>query len=432
MADLSSTLPHSGVAAPLESDHPVAAGPYQPKARGVRLRRSVLVTDGEQRAAVAVVRSLGAAGYSVRVASTSGRSIAGASRYAVSETRVSDALTAPRAFAVDIRRLALECGADTVLPVTEAAHLALLPTRGDLGDIIVPASRLGVLRRACDKAHVLDLACRLGMATPAQEIAQDADEARAIAGRATLSYPVVVKPSRSVAEHKGRRMKVGVSYASTEAELRARIDELPAGAYPLLIQQRVEGPGLGIFLLRWQGRTIATFSHRRLREKPPSGGVSVYAESIAADPVLVRHSERLLDALEFDGVAMVEFKTHLATGAAYLMEVNPRFWGSLQLAVNAGVDFPRLLCEVAVGEHPEPVTAYRVGVRSRWWWGDVDHLLTRFRHSSSELALPPNTPSRWRALRDFARWHPGDDNDTLCAHDAGPFMRETAQWFSRR
>ena len=165
--------------------------------------------------------------------------------------------------------------------------------------------------------------------------------------------------------------------------------DYPAAAFPLLLQERVVGPGVGIFLLIWDGVLRATFAHRRLREKPPSGGVSVYRESIAADPALVERSRQLLAHFGWQGVAMVEYKVDERTGIPVLMEINGRFWGSLQLAVDAGVDFPRLLIDCAEGK-PTRRTRRRitVGSRLRWWWGDVDQLLLRLRHSGADLGLP--------------------------------------------
>jgi hypothetical protein len=128
---------------------------------------------------------------------------------------------------------------------------------------------------------------------------------------------------------------------------------------------------------------------------------------------------------------MLEFKTDRGTGRPYLMEINGRFWGSLQLAVDAGVDFPTLLVRCALGDRPTR-PGYRVGVRNRWWWGDVDHLLARLRHSPAQLGLPPGAPSRWQAARDFARlWRPGDRNEVLRLSDPWPFVRETLDWLGR-
>lgn len=180
---------------------------------------------------------------------------------------------------------------------------------------------------------------------------------------------------------------------------------------PVLLQQRIEGPGTGIFVLLAGGDVLAQFAHRRLREKPPSGGVSVSRESIVADQALVDRSVALLRSLEFNGVAMVEYKSDVRTGQAYLMEVNGRFWGSLRLAVDAGVNFPVLLVAWALRNPMIPVTIYRARVRSRWWWWDVDQLLIRLRRSDDANDLPPGAPTRWQTLGQFLQlWRPGDRN----------------------
>jgi predicted ATP-grasp superfamily ATP-dependent carboligase len=130
---------------------------------------------------------------------------------------------------------------------------------------------------------------------------------------------------------------------------------------------------------------------------------------------------------------MVEYKLDAASGKPYLMEINGRFWGSLQLAVDAGVDFPALLVTLALGGRPVPTLSYQTGVRSRWWWGDVDHLLARLRRSPSELALPRTAPGRWRATMDFLRlWRRGDRNEVLRWADPLPFIRETIDWLHGR
>jgi predicted ATP-grasp superfamily ATP-dependent carboligase len=227
-------------------------------------------------------------------------------------------------------------------------------------------------------------------------------------------------------------MKLGVEYAADAADLRRKLEALPEAAFPVLLQERINGLGVGLFVLRWEGEVIARFAHRRLREKPPSGGVSVYRESIAVDPELARRADLLLDRFGWNGVAMIEFKVDAATGTPYLMEINGRFWGSLQLAVDAGVDFPRLLAEAAMGRRPSPVRDYRLGVRSRWWMGDVDVLLARFLHSDQALSLPADAPGRIRAIADFLRlWWPGDVSEVQRWGDPAPGFRELRQWLRR-
>lgn len=387
----------------------------------------VLVTDGEQRSSLAVVRSLGLSGAMPFVCARSARSLAGASRYAAGQAATPDPLGAPAEFVTAVRALIREWRIDIVLPLTEAAMLALLPERESLGADL-PCADAESFRRISDKGLLLETAREVGISVPEQRtIAGPAPEAWA--GLGTMGFPLVLKPSRSVAGG----VKLSVCHVADAAELEAARTRLPAEAYPLLAQRRIVGPGVGIFLLVWKGETRAVFSHRRIREKPPAGGVSVYRESIAADPGLVAKSRALLDRFDWRGVAMIEYKVDDATGTPYLMEINGRFWGSLQLAVDAGVNFPALLVALARGETPPVVDRYHTGVRSRWWLGDVDHLLARLRKSDAELALPPGSPSRFRALLDFLTlWRPGDVSEVFRWSDPAPALHELLLWFRGR
>jgi predicted ATP-grasp superfamily ATP-dependent carboligase len=393
--------------------------------------RRVLVTDGTQRSALAVVRSLGRAGHRVFVCAPRVPSLAGASRFAFAEAAVCSALDSPSDFVSDVASLIERWRIDVLMPIAEPSLLALLPERNALG-VTIPFPDDAIFRTITNKETVLAAATQLGIATPKQVVLASKADLGSL-DVSLLEYPIVLKPSRSVGESDGRRKSLGVLHAANAAALLAAVQSLDDAAFPLLVQQRIVGPGIGVFLLLWDGTVRATFAHRRLREKPVSGGVSVYSESVAADPELVERSRQLLERMKWRGVAMVEYKLDTRSRVPYLMEVNGRFWGSLQLAIDAGVDFPALLIAAAAGEPPPRANGYRLGVRSRWWWGDVDQLLSRYRKSAATLALPPDAPSRWRATLDFLRlWRPRDRNDVLRAGDFRPFIRETIDWFHKR
>jgi predicted ATP-grasp superfamily ATP-dependent carboligase len=394
---------------------------------------TVLVSDGEQRAALAVVRSLGRAGHTVYVCSAAGRSLAGASRHCRDEARTGDPLRSPEEFAAQVRLLVERWGVEVLLPISEASLLALLPARHSLGDALLPFPGEEEFARICDKALLMEVARELGIGIPAQLRLEAPAAAERLDDGALPRFPLVLKPARSVIAAEGARVKTTVVHLADRAELDAALASLPSTAYPVLLQERIEGPGVGVFLLLWEGELLASFSHRRVREKPPSGGVSVYRESVAPDPGLLARSRALLDAFGWTGVAMVEYKVDSRTGIPYLMEVNGRFWGSLQLAVDAGVDFPALLLAAALGERPSAVHNYRAGVRSRWWWGDVDHLLARLRRSGRELALPAGSPGRLRASLDFlAAFGQGARNEVFRLDDPLPSLRETIDWVRGR
>ncbi|MBK6674411.1 MAG: ATP-grasp domain-containing protein [Proteobacteria bacterium] len=143
------------------------------------------------------------------------------------------------------------------------------------------------------------------------------------------------------------------------------------------------------------------------------------------EPLALEQAATLLRALRWRGVAMVEFKRDLRDGSLRLMEINGRFWGSLQLAIDAGVDFPRLLADLARGVRPA-VAPYRLGVQMRWLWGDVDSLIAMVTRSRQALKLPPAHPGRLRYLLQFlVPWRPGMKYEIERISDLGPALLET-------
>lgn len=387
----------------------------------------ILITDGDERVALAAARSLVRARHTVYVAAPSRLSLAGASRGTLPLFLPADPLADPAGFAAAVTRLARRERIDLLLPLTDHSVEAILEHHAALPPHVrLPFPGLTAYRRASDKAQILPLAAECGFGVPETRVlATPADGALPEAG----FFPAVVKPHRSVVSAGGRRQKLAVTPVADAAACRRALAALPAAAYPVLLQRRVTGVGEGFFALRWGGRTVAMFAHRRLREKPPGGGISVYRESIPLDARLVDPGVRLLDALDWQGVAMIECKREAGTGREVIMEINGRFWGSLQLAIDAGVDFPALLARCAAGETVPDTSHYRAGDRSRWFWGDVDHLYLRLARSAAELQLEPGVGSRLRAVRDFLRVGLRHDREEIWRwRDPLPFLVETVKW----
>lgn len=382
-----------------------------------------LVLDGEERASLAVVRSLTNAGYRVTVAARNAWAPAARSKGAESVLLTHSALREPIEFVREVSAIAHRVGAAIVMPVTDASLEAVLEYRTLLDpSTVIPVAPLSVYRAASDKLLVHRTACELGIGVEETEVVKALGDP---APTSSSLYPGVVKPHRSVVGGTERR-KTSVRLVTNRLECEVALAALPAEAFPVLVQRRVRGPGEGFFTARWNGVTFAKFAHRRLREKPPSGGVSVFRESIALDPELERACEGLLDRLGWDGVAMVELKRDLDRGGWRVMEINGRFWGSLQLATDAGVDFPALLAAAALGAPPSPPPDWRVGVRLRWEWGDVDHLLLRIVRSGRHLRLPVGSPSRLGAARAFLTHRFAHDRlEMFRASDPMPFVAET-------
>jgi hypothetical protein len=185
----------------------------------------------------------------------------------------------------------------------------------------------------------------------------------------------VVKPRYSNAWNGETVLRdLGVAYVQGPDALAAAVwPRRQFGTWPLL-QRHVPGAGRGVFALCDRGRPLGWFAHQRLRDVRPSGSGSSLRRSAALDERLREPSERLLRAMRWHGPVMLEFRDD-GEHAPWLIEVNGRFWGSLQLAIASGVDFPTLWVKILRGERVHPNGGYNEGTTLRWLWGDVKRFL---------------------------------------------------------
>jgi predicted ATP-grasp superfamily ATP-dependent carboligase len=317
-----------------------------------------------------------------------------------------------------------------VLPVTEITTTVVVENRGEFERCSrIPFPVVETFNRAGNKVEVLALAEKLSIPIPLGVVIGHPDDRPQ--WPEGLRFPVVVKPHRSRIRVNGQWRSTSVTYAEDRAELDQILGAKDACEYPILLQQRIIGPGLGVFLCYQRGKLVAQFAHRRLREKPPSGGVSVFCESVPVPLHALRYAKALLDELSWEGVAMVEFKMDQLDQSLKLMEINGRFWGSLQLAIDAGVDFPDLLVRTLADEPMKMVDRYRIGVRSRWFMGDLDALLMRLIKDDADLHLPPGHAGKFVSIFRFLNlWKSDTYNEVFRISDLKPGLYEMKRWLS--
>jgi len=390
---------------------------------------TVFVTDGEQRATLAVVRALGRAGISVTVGSEGPRSLAGSSRYCTGKVCYPSPSKDARGFQAFLREEMMGGGCRVLLPMTDVTMRLVAQMRAYLvSHVRLPIPSEEEIKLAQDKRQILLLALQLGIACPETFMLQESESLAEVAQR--VRYPVVVKPRFSWFLRDGTCVPGTVQYARDPEDLLSKYQSFHRQIPFPLVQEKIEGEGRGVFLLVWDGELKAAFCHRRLREKPPWGGPSVYCESVTLDKELLQKSFELLQATGWQGPAMVEFKVDNRDGRAKLMEVNGRFWGSLQLAIDAGINFPLLLYRLANGEDVPPQLNYQVGVKSRWLLGDLDHLLIRLAGHGELNGCSSQGASRLRTCLDFMKFYERNLRyEVFRLEDPGPGWYECKSYF---
>ncbi|MFK7894508.1 MAG: hypothetical protein AB8G23_01665 [Myxococcota bacterium] len=384
--------------------------------------KSILVTDGEARSALASVRSLGRGESEVHVLSSSSGALAGVSRYADAVHSVPDPAKDPAGWTEAVEALLTRLPDPLLLPVTEIAMGNVYASSLD-ERYRVASPPPDAYAKAVDKQLFLEASLAVGFDAP-RSIVLGPDTSISDVAR-ELGFPFVLKSRQSRWLVSGRWQSGIVTTIRNEADLR-EVDLSIGGE--LLAQEWVPGRGEGLFFLADQGRMVVCCGHRRLREKPPSGGVSTLSESVAPDPALRDMLEALVRDLEWHGVGMLELRRGRGDDGrerVVVMELNPRLWGSLQLAIDAGVDFPVLLDQLHRGESVSPVKA-KAGVKLRWLLGDFDHVLIALRSASQREALGYG---RLGVIGAFFRSFVDARLELFRMDDWRPFGRALANWF---
>ena len=340
----------------------------------------VLVLDGHSRAALESLQSLGRAGTEVDLAAETQDCLAMHSRY------MSRKLQQPsQESAADFQTWLLEQDKlrnyTLIVPATETSLLGLRhldendPLRRKA--IIAGDEALDV---ALDKENTWQLAHQLGIPTPNGSLLSTLSEIGEV-----QQFPVVLKPTHSKVMVNGALRTLAVAVVKNESERQEQLRKwLPVT--PVQQQEYIHGRGVGVEFLFNRGRKIWHFAHERVHEYPLTGGASSYRRSINPPIRMLQDAEKLLSALKWHGVAMVEFKID-AKGQHWLMEINPRLWGSLALSIDAGVDFPLGLLQVARGDEPAPQPKYKVPYYTRDLRTDVDWLKCNIRADQRDPLL---------------------------------------------
>jgi predicted ATP-grasp superfamily ATP-dependent carboligase len=345
-----------------------------------------LVLDLDARAGLAIARSLARSGYVLGVAAYDPDASGLRTRHAAERLLLPSPQDDFDAYADAIAAWARRHPDAAIVPSVDASVAALHRRRAELAHAALGAPE--AVEIAISKPRTLALAAELGIVAPRSLAAGTPGEVEAAARE--LGLPVVVKPVESWRDEAGGGERLGPELALSDDDL-GRVRRLA----PALVQELAPGDRETIKLFRANGETIARFAMRIDRTWPPLGGSSVFRQSIPLPPDALERAERLVDAIGLEGYSEVEFRRG-RDGTPLLMEVNPRLSQSVELAVRAGIDFPRLQVDWARGREVSPVPGYRTGVRLGWLAGDGRVLAASLVGSG-----PPPRPPRPSLLRDY-------------------------------
>jgi predicted ATP-grasp superfamily ATP-dependent carboligase len=366
------------------------------EANGRRALPRILVTGGEHPAGLAAIRALNRAGFETWAAVQSRDCLAARSRAAAGLVDVPDARTEPDAWVEALAAAARRHGMAAVLPGTEPALLAMAGREGAFPDsVAVGSSPESTLRRATDKIALGLLALRANMHAPPTHVVSadgdiDADE---------VTYPAMVKPLRSEIFTHGRLQRYEAKRVETEPELIDALHDYPDGVG--LVQPYLEGRLISVNGVSYQGELHGANQHVVYRVWPDRCGQAVFAETIPMTPGRDKRVADFMSDLGWNGVfnlQLIEYE-----GGEYVIDLNPRFYVSLTLAVKAGMNLPAIWTSLLLGM-PVETNGYRPGMRFRQEKGDPRAIIAELRRgelgAARDLLPRANTVHALFSIRD--------------------------------
>jgi predicted ATP-grasp superfamily ATP-dependent carboligase len=375
---------------------------------------SALITSGESLKALTVVRSLGHRNIPLTVGSANQYSLASCSRYVKSDFRYPSPSLSIGTYIQALTHYLERNHHDVLIPVHSNDTLLISQYRKNFEPFTsIPLPSYDSMNTLNDKGKLAQIAEELSIPIPKTFLPSKYSSIQEIADK--VQYPAVIK-LRNRTSSTGQTYVYNSRDLCTQYKSKIKIYDLLPKEYPI-IQEYVEGIGYGVSFLYNQGDIRAKFTHKRIREYPITGGPSTYRISTKHNK-MEAFAELLLTHHHWHGVAMVEFKL-TPDGKPILIEVNPRFWGSLNMAIISGVDFPYLLYQMATDGDVPRVMNYQTGLVSMNYLSDT---IARFEHMKNHRNI--------NNIKDslFCPYH----DDIISLEDPLPFFRFIIQGIQQK
>ena len=356
---------------------------------------SILVTDASQKNSLGIIRSLGREGFNVYVLASSKLDQSIYSRYCRGY------IVLEKLDVGIVKKFILDNNIEFVLPVGVTSVNFFSDNReifAKISKFLLPSEEQ--IKICISKEMTLKAAAEIDIPCPKTIFPKSISDAEMVVDE--IGFPCVIKWIYEVGENI-------VEYALDKEDLQYKYQEIcdkhsfdEETGYPML-QEFIDGKGVGYFALFHEGTMINSYQHERIREAPPSGGVSVCAKTIF-DEDLEKFGEKFLSHLGWNGVAMVEFKM-LNDGSFKLMEINPKFWGSHDLGIESGVNFPLSIVKILSKEDfdSDSLSSSKKMIKFHWpLEGDIKYMFDSPQRFLSVVKdfLNPHVKSNLRLLSD--------------------------------
>lgn len=320
---------------------------------------SVFVTDGRAISSLAIARRLDRDGLTVHCGEAFETNLTAYSNATTEAHTYPSPDEEPAAFKRAVAALIQRQEIDFVIPVRDSSTRLLAELAETLPEttktLLETPDKIEQLQ---DKKRCAKLAVEADVPVPETYFP---DEQGIDYIQATADFPVLVKPTNA----SGAR---GIRRVETPDELPETYRAAKRAEGEVIVQEFVDHAGghysIGTVFDR-DGTPRAIHAYEELLQYPDSGGPAIRARSVPVEP-WVHEMLGLLKTVDWTGPAHMDVLLDPEDGQFKLLEVNPRIWSSIALAIDSGVDIPGVMLDIASGTDPDESSTYPTDRAYRW------------------------------------------------------------------
>ena len=338
----------------------------------IGMTSTVLITNYSYKNALAAVRDIGSKGINVHTCGPPTRNkVASLSKYSSGYSLYTSPSDDVDRFLIDIKKILSTREYEMIIPIGVDTTIPISYNKEELSEYArVPVADYEILENAHDKYKTIEIARSVGVPVPETSI---------ISGESieeSFDYPLVIKARKGAAGSGTRYITSEDDFSKVVREFNQKKSDGIFDYERPMVQEYISGDLMDVCVLFNRGRPRAALAQRRVITYPPSGGVGIVNETVE-DPELIELALKLLKRMNWHGVAQVEFKKD-GNGVPRLMEINPKFWGTLELSIAAGLNFPYMLYRMTMDGDIDPNFSYERNLQIWWYFAHLPQIFLAY------------------------------------------------------
>lgn len=319
----------------------------------------ILVTDGRSLASLAIIRTLGEKGFEIHCGEDFKGSVSSFSKYVKKSFVYPSAQNQPNEFVDFLLNLTKKEKYSMIIPVRDETTLLLSKNKSEFLEYTnLYLADFDVISKFRDKGDTVKLANKYGIPVPETYFPEDTCIQEI---KNSVKYPVLIRARIS----SGSR---GIKYVNFPSEFEDAYQEIKSEYGEPMIQEYISHDGghysIGT-LFDNNSEPIAIHVYKETKQYPINGGPAVNAITVKKEQ-WVDDILQILKTVGWIGPAHMDVLFDTSSNTYRLLEVNPRFWMSLNLSIKSGVDIPYLLYQLSAGQNISKINSYKVGFKYRW------------------------------------------------------------------